>query len=301
MVTAMNHPSPSDADSRLHGYLLMTAGVSCFGVLDTIAKYLSESYDIGQIVWARCVIGLLFAMALSLPSRGRMVLSSRRPKLQILRGLLLVVTTTFNFLALSFLPLATNSSILYTSPLFICALSVPILGEKVGWRRWTSIVVGFLGAMIVVRPGLGGFHWAMLISLAAALQIAFYNMATREVARYDSHHTSLMYVSVVSVLASTPFAFLDWQTPTSLDLLLFIALGLFGGFGHYLLIIAHSLAPASALAPFVYSQIVFAALLGFIVFGHIPDLWTWVGAAVISASGLYLGYRERVVKAGSRS
>ncbi len=292
----MTRALPTDPASRLKGCLLMTTGVCSFGLLDAIAKVLTEDYAIGQIVWARYMVGLLFAMALSLPVRGRLAFSSRRPGLQVVRGLLLVATTACNFLALSFLPLATNSAILYTAPLLICALSVPILGEKVGWRRWTAIGFGFLGAMIVVRPGMAEVHWAVLISLTASLQVAFYNMATRQVALHDDHHSSLMYVSVVGALASTPFAFLEWRTPEGFDILLFCALGLIGGFGHFLLIVAHSLAPASALAPFTYTQIVFVALLGFLIFNHIPDVWTWIGAGVISASGLYLGYRERKVK-----
>ncbi|MEO1193799.1 MAG: DMT family transporter [Pseudomonadota bacterium] len=287
---------PDDPASRLRGYLLMTSGVLCFGVLDTMAKVLTEHYSIGQILWARNIGGLLFALAICLPKRGLGVFRSQRQGLQVTRGLLLVITTALNFLALSYLPLATNAAILYTAPLFICALSVPILGEKVGWRRWTAIGVGFLGAMIVVRPGLAGFHWAVLISLLAAFTIAFYNMATREVARQDDHYTSLTYVSVVATLASTPFAFLDWRTPEGWDILLFLALGVAGSLGHFLLIIAHGLAPASALAPYVYTQIIWVAILGYVVFNHLPDQWVWIGAGLVSASGLYLGYRERKVK-----
>jgi len=296
MVRRMTRPLPSDPASRLRGYVLMTVGVFCFGLLDTMAKYLSANYEIGQIVWARNVGGLIFALSLSLPLRGAGLFRSRRPLLQIGRGLLLVSTTACNFLALSFLPLATNAAILYTAPLFICALSVPILGEKVGWRRWSAIAVGFIGALVVVRPGLGGFQWAMLVSVIAALLVAFYNMATRQAAAHDDHHTSLIYVSVVGTLAATPFAFLDWRTPEGLDLVLFCALGVVGSFGHFLLIVAHGLAPASALAPFTYTQIVWMAGLGYVIFADVPDAWVWVGAGMVSVSGLYLGYRERKVK-----
>ncbi|GAB5468742.1 MAG: DMT family transporter [Rhodospirillales bacterium] len=292
----MSRNLPDDPASRLRGYVMMTCGVFCFGLLDVMAKVLTENYEIGQIVWVRNVGGLLFALALCLPKRGLAVFRSRQRGLQTARGLLLVGTTALNFLALSYLPLATNAAILYTAPLFICALSVPILGETVGWRRWTAIAIGFLGAMIVVRPGLGGFHWAMLISLTAALMVAFYNMATRQAARQDDHFTSLMYVSVVGTLAATPFAFLEWRTPTGWDILLFCALGLVGSFGHFLLIMAHGLAPASALAPFVYTQIIWMAGMGYLIFDHLPDQWVWIGAAVVSGSGLYLGYRERKVK-----
>ncbi len=287
---------PIDPAGRMNGYLLMIAGVFCFSLLDTSAKVLVVDYPVGQVVWARNLGGLLFALFLALPKRGLTVFRSGQPLLQIVRGLLLVGSTAANFTALSYLPLATNAAILYTAPLFICALSVPLLGEKVGWRRWSAITVGFIGAMIVVRPGFAGFHWAASFSLIATLCAAFYNLATRQAAAKDNSYTSLMFVAVVGTLASTPFAFLEWRTPLGWDILLFCLLGVFGSVGHFFLIVAHGLAPASALAPFSYTQIVAVALLGYLVFDHIPDGWVWLGAIIICASGLYLGYRERKVK-----
>ncbi len=285
-----------ESASRMRGFLLLIAGVLCFALLDTTAKVLVVDYAVGQLVWIRNIGGLIFALAFSLPGHGLALFRSARPFLQIARGLLLVGSTAANFTALSFLPLATNAAILYTAPLLICALSVPLLGEKVGWRRWTAISVGFLGAMIVVRPGFAGFHWAAIFSVTATFCIAFYSIATRQVAARDNSHISLIYVSIVGTAAATPFAFVAWRTPEGWDILLFCLLGVFGSVGHFFLIVAHSLAPASALAPFTYVQIVAVALLGYFVFDHIPNTWVWLGAVVISASGLYLGYRERKVK-----
>lgn len=296
MVRAMTLTAMEDSAGRVRGCLLLIAGVFCFSLLDTTAKVLVVDYPVGQLVWVRNLGGLIFVLAFALPRHGIAVFRTKHPYLQGLRGLLLVASTAVNFIALSYLPLATNAAILYTAPLLICALSVPILGEQVGWRRWSAISAGFLGAMIVVRPGFAGFHWAVLFSCTAALFIAVYSLATRQVAARDSSYTSLVYVSVIGTIAATPFAFLEWQTPHGWDLLLFCLLGVFGSLGHYLLIVAHGLAPASVLAPFTYAQIISVALLGYLVFDHIPDAWVWLGAAVISASGLYLGYRERRVK-----
>ncbi len=296
MLPAMTTATVDESSSRVRGCLLLIAGVFCFALLDTIAKVLVVDYAVGQLVWIRYLGALVIALAVALPKYGLAIFRTRHPYLQGLRGLLLVASTLANFIALSFLPLATNAAILYTAPLFICALSVPLLGEKVGWRRWSAILVGFLGAMIVVRPGFAGFHWAASLSLTATLCIAFYSLATRQVAAKDNSHTSLVYVSLVGALAATPIAFLEWRTPEGLDILLFGLLGVFGSVGHFLLIVAHSLAPASTLAPFTYAQIIAVALLGYLVFDHIPDAWVWLGAATICASGLYLGYRERKVK-----
>ncbi len=292
----MSLAQTNDPSSRMRGCLLLICGVFCFSLLDTTAKVLVVDYPVGQVVWARNFGGLVFALGMALPRLGLSVFRSRRPGLQFIRGLLLVASTGANFTALSYLPLATNAAILYTAPLLICALSVPLLGEKVGWRRWTAITVGFVGAMIVVRPGFAGFHWAAIFSFIATLCAACYNLATRQVAARDNSYTSLVFVSLVGTLAAMPFAFLHWVTPLGWDILLFCLLGVFGSVGHYFLIVAHGLAPASTLAPFTYAQIIAVALLGYLVFHHIPDAWVWLGAAIIAASGLYLGYRERKVK-----
>jgi len=293
----MQRTLANDPASRLTGCLLMVAGVFCFALLDASAKYLSADYPVGQIVFIRNLGGLIFALILFVPRKGTAIFRSRRPVFQIGRGLLLLGTTSCNFVALSYLPLAQNAAILYTAPLFVCALSVPLLGEKVGWRRWSAIALGFGGMLLIIRPGFEAVHWAVILALAAAVQVALYNISARTVAAYDDAATTLFYITLTATLGSFPAILFDWRTPEGIDLLLFCLIGLFGSFGHYLLTYAHGLAPASTLAPFVYVQIVFMAILGYLIFAHLPTIHTWIGAAVVVASGLYLGYRERKVKA----
>lgn len=290
-------PADTPAD-RLRGLLLMMAAVLCFALLDSTAKWLAQGYAISQIVWARYLGGLIFAVLYSWPKHGWQVVKTRRPGLQALRGALLLSCTGCNFLALSYLPLAENASILFTTPLFVCALSIPLLGEQVGWRRTLAICVGFFGVLVIIRPGFGALHWAAGVSLAGAFLGALYNITTRKAAGSDSANTSLFYVGLVGTLLSLPFAFQDWRDPAGLDLALFCFMGLVGGFGHYLLTVAHGLAPASMLAPFIYTQIVWTTLLGYLIFAQLPDLWIFVGAAIVIGSGLYLIYRERQLGRG---
>lgn len=282
----------------LKGLVLMCAAVFCFAFLDATAKWLSQSYPTEQIVWTRYTGGLLFALAYAWHSMGLRVFRTGRPWLQVLRGALLVACTALNFLALRFLPLADVLAVLFTSPLFTCALSVPLLREKVGWRRWSAIGVGFLGVLVIIRPGFAEVHWAVFLALASAFFGALYNIATRVVAKHDHPKVSLVYVSLVGAVIATPGIAFGWSDPQGWDWGLFLLLGLFGGTGHLLLISAFAAAPASTLAPFSYTQILWTTILGYLLFDRLPDLWTVGGIAIVIASGLYLLHRERVLGRG---
>jgi len=222
---------------------------------------------------------------------------ARNLKLQIIRGLLLAGSTVCNFLALRYLQLAETASIAFSNPLWVCALSVPLLGEKVGPRRWMAVLVGFIGVLIIVRPGMSGFQPAALISVTSALFTALYQLATRKIAAYDSALTTMFYTAAVGTAALLPAMPTVWVMPDLAGWLLMMLVGAFGAVGHQLLIVAHRLAPAAVLAPFSYSQIVMMVLIGYVVFGDLPDLWTVAGGAIVIASGIYLFYRERQVKA----
>jgi drug/metabolite transporter (DMT)-like permease len=172
-----------------------------------------------------------------------------------------------------------------------------MLGEWVRWRRWSAIAVGFLGVVVVARPGAASFHPAALLSLSAALCYALYSISTRVLARTDSNETTLFYSNLVGALALLPVVPLVWTTPSDpLVIALMAAAGAIGSFGHYLLIAAHRLAPAAVLAPFIYSEIVLVTALGFLVFGDVPNRFTLTGAGIVVASGLYLLHRERKVR-----
>ena len=220
---------------------------------------------------------------------------TRHPFLQVVRGLMLLASTGFNFLAITYLQLGQTAAISFTIPLWVCALSVPLLGERVGIRRWAAVMVGFLGVLVIMRPGTISFHWAMLLSLGATLCGSIYNIATRKVGGRDRAETSLLYVGLVGSLgAALPLPW-HWLMPQGTQWFLLLAMGLCGGIGHFLLIQAHRLAPASLLAPFFYTQIIWMILIGLVVFGDVPDIWTIVGAAIVIASGLFVFARERAL------
>ena len=212
--------------------------------------------------------------------------------------MLLLSSTLCNFAALRYLQLDEAIALVFSTPFFVAALSGPILGEWVHWRRWTAIAIGFLGVLVVTRPGFASFHPAALFSLSSAGFYALYSIMTRILARTDSNATTLFYSNLVGAVALIPALPFIWTKPTNaLVIGLMIGTGAAGGFGHYLLIAAHRLAPAAVLSPFIYTEIVWVSLLGFLVFRDLPSRWTLAGAAIVIGSGLYLFYRERAVRA----
>ncbi|MFW5833286.1 MAG: DMT family transporter [Pseudomonadota bacterium] len=266
----------------------------CFGLLEGTAKYLGTlGFPLVAVVWFR-YMGQVVLSGLMLGRASPIdVWRCARPRLQILRGLLLFGATAFNFTAIRYLRLDETGAINFAIPLLVAAFAVPILGERVGPRRWAAIVVGFLGVLVIVRPTPELFQPAALLSLAAAICGAFYVLLTRIVARTDGHLTSNLYAAVVGAAVTTPLVPFFWQQPVGWEWLLLAGLGLFGGLGHYLLTAAHRYAAAPVLAPLWYTQIVWLIGIGYLVFGDVPDSLTVTGAAIVVASGLYVSYRER--------
>ncbi len=291
-MASIQHPS------ILRGLGLVILAGMCFALLDANAKWLGRSYPITEVVWMRYTIGAIIAVVYASRGLRLAMFRTRHPWLQVSRGALLLICTACNFIALQYLSLALVLSVIFTAPLMTCALSVPLLGEKVGWRRWSAIGVGFLGILVIVRPGVGEVHWAIGLALASAFFGALYNIVTRQVARHDDTRVSLVYVSLVGALIATPGLAIGWVTPVGWDWALFVGLGASGALGHFLLIGAFKHAPASTLAPFSYVQIVWSAAMGYLVFDNLPDLYTFVGAAIIIASGVYLVLRERQLGRG---
>lgn len=293
----MTDPAHEQRRQRLIGIALMCGAVLLFAALDAIAKYLGGHMDPLQVAGMRFISAFFIALIFSNPLTRPGLLNTARPGLQFVRGLFLISTTIFNFLAFRFLQLDEALAILFSTPFLVAIVAGPLLGEWVGWRRWTAIGVGFLGVLVVIRPGLsGGMQWAALLSVAAAIFYAAYGIATRMVSRTDSSETTLFYGNLVGVAVMAPLLPFVWTAPPSLfDLGLLVAVGALGSAGHYLLIAAHRRAPASVLSPFMYTQLVWATTLGFLVFGHVPTQWTLIGGAIVVASGLYLIHRERKV------
>ena len=283
--------------TRLTGIALMCGAVACFAMLDTTAKYLNLYMSTLQVVWARYTGAFLFPFIVSNPWTRPGLTRTTRPLLQIGRSVLLLGSTLCNFAALRYLQLDEAIALVFSTPFFVAALSGPLLGERVRWRRWTAIAVGFVGVLVVARPGPGSFQPAALLSLSAALFYALYSITTRILARTDSNETTLFYSNIVGALALLPVVPFVWTTPSDpLVIALMVATGAMGSFGHYLLIAAHRLAPAAVLSPFIYTEIVLVIALGFLVFGDVPNRWTLTGAAIVVASGLYILHRERQVR-----
>ena len=281
------------------GILLMVTAIAVFAVMDIVVKVLTQDYEVLQVVWARFTFHALIFLIVFSGMRMRDLFATRRPGLQIARSFLLMTATMFFFTALSHLPLADAISIGFVSPLLVTAFAIPILGEKVGIRRWAAILVGFAGVLIIIRPGLGVMHWAAVMPLGMATCFALYQILTRIAGRTEDARTSQVWASAVGVIVLSCIAPFVWTPPTAVGWLLMAAAGMCGGVGHYILIKAYEIAPASILSPFVYTQLLWMIIAGYVIFGDFPDAWTLTGGAVVVASGLYIFHREARVKGQS--
>ena len=280
--------------TALRGVLLMCAGVSLFPLMNAMMKLLTARYPVVEIVWARFTGHLIVMLVIFLPRYGRRLIATRRPLVQIGRSALMLGSNMVFVFAIGRVPLATASAIGFTSPLIVTALSVPLLREQVGWRRWSAVFVGFLGALLIIRPGSGFADPAVLLLLTSSAAYALYQIATRYVAAFDNPATGIVFAALLGSLATTavqPFIFVMPQS--LLDLGMLLSLGCFGGLGHFLVIKAFEAAPASVIAPLGYIELLGTATLGYLIFANFPDSLTWVGAVIIIASGLYIAMRER--------
>lgn len=294
----MPAPPLSDAqpgDRVVRGILLAVTATCCFVAMDSLAKYLGRTMPVPQLAWGRYAFHLLFLLAL-IPFLGwRRILYTRQPVAQLARGVFLFGATVATYAAVQYLPLTTMYAIGFTAPLLVTALSVPMLGEKVGLRRWLAVVVGLAGAMVVVRPGFGELSIGLAFAACMPLSFALYQILTRRSARSEGALVGLFYAAVLGTLVSTIAAPFFWA-PLDLTGWLFLAvLGLVGATGHFLLILALFSAPASVVSPIIYVQIVWATVIGYLVFDNLPDLWTLVGAAIVIGAGLFVFFRERAL------
>jgi drug/metabolite transporter (DMT)-like permease len=290
-------PAADDVRARLFGIGLMCAALFFFACLDAIAKWLTGSLPILEVVWARYASHFIIALLVVNPWTMPGLMKTQRPWLQIGRSALLFASTACNFVALRYLQLDQTATISFTTPFIIALLAGPLLGEWIHWRRWIAIIVGFCGVLLVTRPGFGGIHPAAIFSLISMICYALYNIMTRFLAGQDTTGTTMFYTALVGFLAASVPLPAVWVTPTEpLVIAGMIAVGAFGWIGHLFLIIAHRYAPAPVLAPYIYTQLIWYVGAGFLVFGDLPNAFTLAGAAIVTASGLYLLYRERKVK-----
>lgn len=289
MVTPLQANVP---ENTLRGIAWMLGTMFWFVTLDATAKYLMQSFSVVQVLWGRFFFHTLL-VALFMGARLPYGFTSRRFSMQFSRSILMLATTVFFFIGIARTPLATASTIMFLSPIFVTLLAIPFLGEMIGPRRWAGIVLGFIGALIVVRPDWGGLEIGLLSVLCAALTNASYQIVTRKVRVYDSPMTSLFYTGIVGAIAMTIVVPFYWQSPSAFAWLLLVLLGVAGSLGHLCLIRALRLAPASTVVPFSYTALIWATLYGYVLFASLPDRYTLLGAALIMGSGLYIFYREQ--------
>jgi drug/metabolite transporter (DMT)-like permease len=244
------------------------------------------------LLWGRYFFNFLFVALFFFRGAPAEIIRTGNIKLQILRSILLVAATLTFWLALIFLPLADCVVILFVSPLLVTMLAAPLLGERVGRHRWTALILGFVGMMVVMRPGFTIFYWASILPLITAFLYAGVQISTRILGRTEGALTTLLYSSAGGAIVCTIGVLFFWVTPSIEQWLVLGWMGLLGALGHYLMIKAYKIAPASLLAPFDYTTLIWATILGFVVFGDLPDIWTVLGAIIIMSSGLYLIRRE---------
>jgi len=280
------------ARNRLIGIGLVSATYFVFSLLDGSAKWLVQGMPVIMVVWLRFVGQVIFTGAALLPLRGLALVRTQHLRWHLLRTAMVVVMTLMNFWALQYLQLTVTSSIFFSAPIIIALISAPLLGEKLDAARLSAILVGFCGVLVIVHPWSADFHPAMILSVVNAFLYAGFMMMTRHLAAYDSPETIQYLPALGATLA--PFALAGWEWPDSWrEWTVACLLGVFGGLGHYLLALAHRYAPSSVIAPFVYQQVLYMALFGYIVFGDVPGAAVWTGAAIVIGSGLYLFARER--------
>lgn len=285
--------------SELRGIMITLAAMLTFGLMDAASKYLSTRYPTVQVVWLRYVFTIPLLLATLAPRGLPGFVRSRRPVLQIARGLLLVTEIGLVVWCFGQLPLADIHAVLALTPLVVTALSVPMLGEPVGPRRWAAVAVGFVGVLVILRPGFGVLHPAALVALLAVLLYALYQVMTRIVGRADAAETTLLWQLVIGAVVLTAIVPFFWRPPEPGHWPLFALLAVLGGVGHFCMIRAFQLAPAVVLQPFSYTLLLWAVVIGYLGFGDLPDAWTVLGGAVIVAAGTYTALRERRRQAGA--
>ena len=284
----------SERRDALRGILSMLLCVLVFGLMDALVKLASEQQPIGQIIFFRNTFAFIPLFFFIRRAGGFSVLRTRYVRQHIVRAITGVTSMALTFYAFAVMPLADVVAIGLSAPIFLTSLSVPMLGEKVGWRRWSAVGAGFVGILIITRPGSGVFGPIALVPLSSAALYAVAMIQIRKVATREPAATMAFYYTVSAALlgaASLPW---QWATPTPLMLVCLISIGLLGGIAQMALTEAYRLAPVSLVAPFEYSALLVAAAFGYAIWGQIPDRFVWLGAAIVVASGLYIAHREAV-------
>jgi len=287
-------PEHPDAP-MLKAVLMLLGAVTLFVLLDASATHLGKTYPVPMLVWARYTVHCLLMVIFLAPSMRLRLISTTRPRRQVLRALCLLGTTFFGMAAFIRMPLAETTAIIFLSPLIVTVLAGPVLGERIGALRWAAAIGGFIGVLLIARPGSGLSPEGIVFALGAAVMYAAYQIQTRQLSSTENPVTMLFYTALIGSIAMSlalPWIW-DGPLPGWIDGLLIVCLGALGGVGHYLLIRAFREAPASVLSPILYAQLVIATLVGALLFGHIPDLPALVGILIIASAGAAIALDSR--------
>jgi drug/metabolite transporter (DMT)-like permease len=277
----------------LFGVLFICLSGLTSPLMNGFAKLLGETYSSLQVSWARAFGHVLFMLVTFVPRFGVRMLRTHRLGKHLLRSSCLFISNLSYFFAIGFIPLGKAASINMTGPLIVAALAWPMLQERTNPGRVIAVLIGFFGVLVIIRPGTEVFHWAALIIIFSALMNGFYQMLTRKIADTEAAETSAIYSSIVGafgMLVVLPFV---WRTPAGIgDIAMFCSLGALGAISHYFVALALGFAPANIVTPFQYVQLIGSVLVGYLFFGDLPDALTWLGAAIVIGSGLYVGWTQ---------
>jgi drug/metabolite transporter (DMT)-like permease len=278
------------------GIILVLLTVAVFSVNDVLSKYLTRFYPITLIVWARYAFHLLLIIIVLGPRLGMRLVRTARPVAQVARGLMLTMASILIVSAFKYMPVAEASAIAFLGPVVVTVMSVLFLKEKVSIARWVAVLCGFLGVLIIIRPGSDIFTWAMLLPLANAVAFASYQIMTRRLAGLESPYTSVFYPGLIGTLLLSTALPYCWVMPQNgVHAAIFVVIGMLNGLSHLVLIKAYEYGPASRLAPFSYSQLIWVTIIGYFAFGDFPDTWSLVGIAILVAGGIYNVTHQRIV------
>lgn len=270
----------------LAGIAFLVAAAACFAVLDTTTKLISASVPVMMALWFRYVFQALATTAVILPIRSKVRLRTEHPKFQLLRGLLLLSTSVFAYFSLMHMPVGEFTAIIMITPLVITLMASFTLGEKVSWLRWLLVIGGFGGTLMIIRPDGDDFNWAMLLPLGLVASHASFQILTSRLARTENPLTTHFYTGWVATIVTSVWLPFAWIHLDSAALWIGLAImGLMGAVGHFMMILAYGRAPASTLTPFLYAQIGFAMLGGWLLFSHVPDRWSLLGIGMIALCG----------------
>ena len=292
----MSKTLTGDSDT-FRGILTIMAAVVMFAVMDAVAKYLTRFYPVTTVLWARYTFHTLLLILVLAPRLGFALVRTERPAVQIVRGMLLAGASICFVGAIKYMPLAESLAIFFVAPLLVTVMAVLLLKEKVGPAGWIAVAGGFAGVLIIIRPGSAVFAWASLLPIGTAVFFASYQILTRRVAGLESPYVSNFYSGLVGMLLFSIALPYGWLAPqTVFHAALFVLIGIMSGLSHLTLIKAYDFAPASRLAPFSYTQLIWTMIAGYVVFGDFPDRWSLIGMFVVMASGIYIATHQHLAR-----